>query len=61
MGDNKRLRKQIVTLEARIDEHKDKIRGELDKPRPVWWWIHDWADECETWEREVDKKRSKLP
>jgi hypothetical protein len=61
MADNKRLRKQLASLEARIEEHKAKIRDELDKPLPSWGDIQHWASECKTWQYQVLVIRAKLP
>ena len=42
MGENKKLRKQILSLLAVISEHEQKIAIELQKPNPdtglVWYW-----------------------
>ncbi len=61
ISENKRLRKQIKSLEANIAEHFDKIAAEMKNPNPDEGSILHWAKEIETWKKTVARKRAKLP
>ena len=60
MGENKKLRKQILSLLAVISEHEQKIAIELQKPNPdtglVWYWQKEIAGR----QKEISRKLEKL-
>ncbi len=49
------FRKQIKSLELRIEEHEDKIRMEKEKTQPDDGIIHHWRAEIETFRKNLRK------
>lgn len=61
MGENKRVRSIIESLEAQIRLHLDKIAAELDKESPDHGLIRHWNKEIQTWTERAGKLRKRLP
>jgi peptidoglycan hydrolase CwlO-like protein len=60
VGENKRLRKQIASLGARVDEHMVKIAKESEKPNPDQGWIDHWQGEIRGWQKQIEEKQRRL-
>jgi peptidoglycan hydrolase CwlO-like protein len=60
VGENKRLKKQIASLQAQVNEHHIKIAKELEKPQPDQADIEGWKKEIRGWDRQIEKKRRRL-
>ena len=60
MTRNKQLRKQIVSLEIRRDEHQEKIDQETSKEHPRDELIKHWVKEIQNFERQIEKKEREL-
>lgn len=54
------FRKQIKSLELRIEEHEDKIRTENKKSQPDEGRIHHWTAEIETFGKSLEKAKRRL-
>jgi len=61
MGKNKRLRKQIASLERQIELHREKIAEEYDKPSPDLRAIRKWEKDIDIFHQEVERLRAQLP
>jgi peptidoglycan hydrolase CwlO-like protein len=54
VGENKRLRKQIASLSAKVDEHILKTAEELRKPNPDQGLIRKWKGEIQEWQKQIE-------
>jgi len=54
------FRKQIKSLELRIEEHENKIRMEKEKTQPDDRIIHHWRAEVETFRKSLRKAKRRL-
>ncbi len=54
------FRKQIKSLELRIEEHEDKIRMEEKKTQPDDGKIHHWKAEIEAFRTSLEKATRRL-
>ncbi|MBI3660702.1 hypothetical protein HY230_09575 [Candidatus Acetothermia bacterium] len=61
MGENKRTRRKIASLERRITQHEGKIEAERTKPRPKHWRIEYWQKEITSWSEQVSRLHRRLP
>ncbi|ABF44239.1 MULTISPECIES: hypothetical protein [Deinococcus] len=61
MGENKRVRGIIESLEEQIRLHLDKIANELARETPDHGLIRHWNKEIQTWTERADKLRKRLP
>lgn len=61
MGKNKRIRKQIASLEWQIEHHKEKIAEEYTKPSPDWRSIRKWEKDITIFQQAVKRLRERLP
>jgi peptidoglycan hydrolase CwlO-like protein len=60
VGENKRLRKQIAGLNAKVDEHILKTAEELRKPNPEEGLIRKWKGEIQEWQKQIEVKQRRL-
>ncbi|MEY4531598.1 MAG: hypothetical protein RLZZ156_2319 [Deinococcota bacterium] len=61
MGENKKIRKQIASLIARVTEHEIKIAEELIREQPNWGVIRKWETEINSWQEQINHKSKRLP
>jgi hypothetical protein len=61
VGKNKHNRKVIATNQLRIEEHRQKIEGELMKPQPDYGLIEYWLNEIRAFEAAIVRRQKRLP
>lgn len=61
MGKNKHNRKVIRGKSARIEEHRQKIAAELEKPSPDYGLIEHWLGEIRAFEITIARRQRRLP
>jgi hypothetical protein len=60
VGKNKKLRKQLASIESRIGDHRAKIADEKRKHRPDPGLIGHWQREISNWLLQIDEIERRL-